>query len=113
MGTGQQRAPTGWRKYRRLFHYVVADGKGWALIAGVTLLSSVAVLLQPWPMQVLIDHVLGAEPMTAPLAWVVRLLPGGSTARGLLVWVVLAGLGVFALTCLTDVILARAWIRVG
>jgi ATP-binding cassette subfamily B protein/subfamily B ATP-binding cassette protein MsbA len=96
-----------------LFHYVVADGKGWALIAGVTLLSSVAVLLQPWPMQVLIDHVLGAEPMTAPLAWVVRLLPGGSTARGLLVWVVLAGLGVFALTCLTDVILARAWIRVG
>jgi ATP-binding cassette subfamily B protein/subfamily B ATP-binding cassette protein MsbA len=96
-----------------LLRYAVADRKGWALIAGVTLLSSLAVLLQPWPMQVLLDHVLGHEPMAEPLAHVVRLLPGGGTARGLLVWVVLAGLACFALTCATDVVLTRAWIRVG
>jgi ATP-binding cassette subfamily B protein/subfamily B ATP-binding cassette protein MsbA len=101
------------RKYRRLLRYAAADGRGLALIAAVTLLGSACALLQPWPMQLLVDHVLGREPVPGPLARVLEVLPGGSTARGLLACLVLAGLGVFALTSAADVVLARAWIRVG
>jgi ATP-binding cassette subfamily B protein/subfamily B ATP-binding cassette protein MsbA len=113
VGTRQRRALAGVRNYQRLLCYAVGDWRGWALIAGVTLLSSAAVLLQPWPMQILLDHVVGQEPMAEPLAWAVRLLPGAGTARGLLVWVVLAGLAVFGLNGAIDVLLTRAWVRVG
>jgi ATP-binding cassette subfamily B protein/subfamily B ATP-binding cassette protein MsbA len=101
------------RNYQRLLRYTVADWRGWALIAGLTLLSSAAALLQPWPMQVLLDHVLDRQPMGAPLAWAVRLLPGGGTVGGLLVWAVLAGLAVFVINSAIDVILTRAWTQVG
>jgi ATP-binding cassette subfamily B protein/subfamily B ATP-binding cassette protein MsbA len=101
------------RNYQRLLRYAVTDWRGWALIAGLTLVSSTAVLLQPWPMQVLLDHVLGREPMAGPLAAVVGLLPGGGTPHGLLVWVVLAGLAVFVFNSAIDVLLTRAWIQVG
>jgi ATP-binding cassette subfamily B protein/subfamily B ATP-binding cassette protein MsbA len=103
----------GLRKYGRLLGYAAADWRGWALIAGMSLLSCLAALLQPWPMQVLLDHVLGREPMAPALAWLVRLLPGAGTSHGLLVWVVLAGLAVFALGSGVDVFVARAWVRVG
>jgi ATP-binding cassette subfamily B protein/subfamily B ATP-binding cassette protein MsbA len=108
-----QRAASGLRKYQRLLRYAVSGWRGWVLIVAVTLFSSAAALLQPWPMQILLDHVLSRAPMPASLAWVVHLLPGGETARGLLVWVVLAGLGIFAINSTADVILTRAWIRVG
>jgi ATP-binding cassette subfamily B protein/subfamily B ATP-binding cassette protein MsbA len=102
-----------WHTYGRLLRYAFADCRGWGLIVVVTLLSSAFGLLQPWPMKVLVDHVLGAEPMPGWLSWGVATLPGAQTSRGLLVWVVFAGLGVFAFNSLVDVVLTRAWIRVG
>jgi ATP-binding cassette subfamily B protein/subfamily B ATP-binding cassette protein MsbA len=103
----------GWRGYRLLLRYAATDWKGWILIVLVMLLSGALGLLQPWPLKVLIDHVLNHERMTGALAAVVGLLPGGETLRGLLVWVVLAGLAIFAANSAADVTLARAWIRVG
>jgi ATP-binding cassette subfamily B protein/subfamily B ATP-binding cassette protein MsbA len=102
-----------WHTYWRLLRYAFADWRGWGLIVVVTLLSSAFGLLQPWPMKVLVDHVLDTEPMPHWLAWGVEMLPGAQTSRGLLVWVVFAGLGIFAFNSLVDVILTRAWIRVG
>jgi ATP-binding cassette subfamily B protein/subfamily B ATP-binding cassette protein MsbA len=108
-----QRHLEGWKKYRRLLGYPLADWRGWVGIFALTLLSGAALLLQPWPMQILVDHVLGQEPLAGLLAWVAAVLPGGQTARGLLVWVVLAGLALFALASALDVVLTNAWIRVG
>jgi ATP-binding cassette subfamily B protein/subfamily B ATP-binding cassette protein MsbA len=101
------------RKYQHLLRYAATDWRGWVLIAGVTLLCSAGAMVQPWPMEILIDHVLGPEPVGEPLASGLRLLPGAGTARGLLVWVVLAGLAVFVLNSALDVVLTQAWIRVG
>ncbi len=103
----------GWKSYGRLLRYALADGRGWFLLVVVTLLSSAVGLLQPWPVQVLVDHVLGDVPPTEAVAQCLALLPGGETKRGLLVWVVLAGLGVFALNSAAEVVLTRTWIRVG
>src|SRR5207244_9205165 len=77
------------------------------------LLTSAFGLLQPWPMKVVLDHVLGPEPMPELLAQGIRLLPGGETPRGILVWMALAGLGIFAMNSAADVVLARTWVRVG
>jgi ATP-binding cassette subfamily B protein len=97
------------RRYRRILRYALPYWRGWALIAGVTLLSEAVSLLQPWPMKILADHVLGHDPAPAGLA----LLPGASSPDGLLVWVVLAGLILFAMTSVSDVVLTFGWIRVG
>jgi ATP-binding cassette subfamily B protein/subfamily B ATP-binding cassette protein MsbA len=101
------------RKYRRLLRYALAGRKGWGLIVAATLLSSAVALLRPWPMQVVIDGVLGGKPLPPWLAAGADLLPGASTPRGLLAWAVLAGLLVFAAGSALDVLLTRAWVQVG
>jgi ATP-binding cassette subfamily B protein len=102
-----------WQSYGRLLRYALADWRGWVLIFVVTLLASAFGLLQPWPMKVLVDHVLGSRPMAGPLAWATALLPGAGTSRGLLAWVVAAGLVIFAVNSAAEVVFTRAWIRVG
>src|SRR5437016_3706061 len=83
------------RKYGQLLRYAAAEGKGWTLIVAVSLLSAPFALLQPWPMKVVLDHILGPEGTTGPPTWAVRFLPGGGTAGGLLAWMVLASLIIF------------------
>jgi ATP-binding cassette subfamily B protein len=103
----------GWASWRRLLRYALADAKGWTALVAVTLLSSAFGLLQPWPMQVMVDHVLGGLPLAGALAWAADCVSGGNTPQGILVGVVLSGLGIFAVNSLLDVFLTRAWIRVG
>jgi ATP-binding cassette subfamily B protein/subfamily B ATP-binding cassette protein MsbA len=107
------RARGGLRKYRALLRYALAGRKGWALIVVVMLLGSVVAPLQPWPMQVVLDSVLGGQPLPGPLAACAGLLPGAGSPRGLLAWAVLAGLLIFAANNAIDVVLTRAWIQVG
>jgi ATP-binding cassette, subfamily B, bacterial len=104
-----ERARDELRKYGRLLRYALASRKQYALIIVVMVLSSVVSVLQPWPMQVVMDYVLGG---VAP-PWQFTLLPGGGSPRGLLVWAVLAGLLIFAANGAIDVALARAWVLVG
>jgi ATP-binding cassette subfamily B protein len=101
------------KSYRRLLGYAFAHSKGWALIFVATLLTSVVGLLQPWPMKILVDHVLGNAAMSEALAWGTSMLPGGDSPRGLLVWVVVASLAVFAVNSALDVVLTRTWGLVG
>ena len=103
----------GVKQYQRLLGYAARYWKGWLLILAVTLLSSALALLQPWPIKILVDHVLGAQALPEALARGAALLPGGGTVGGLLVCVVVAGLLIFAIDSLADVVLIFAWIRVG
>ena len=101
------------RTYRRLLRYALPYWRGWVLIVVVTILSSAFALLKPWPLQMLVDNVLGNQPVGGLAALVTERLPGAETPRGLLAWVVAAGLVVFAVNSLIDVVLTFAWIRVG
>ena len=103
---------TSWKAYRRLLRYA-ADAKNCALIIGLSLLSSALGLLQPWPMKLIVDYILYRLPMPAALTWSSQILPGGESPGGLLAWLVVAGLAVFALHSVADVVLTRAWVRVG
>jgi ATP-binding cassette subfamily B protein/subfamily B ATP-binding cassette protein MsbA len=97
----------------RLLRYACTDRKGWILIFAATLATSAASLAQPWPLKLLVDSVFGDLPLPEPVALVTEMLPGGATPRGMLAWIVLAGLGIFAASSVLDVLLTRAWIRVG
>jgi ABC-type bacteriocin/lantibiotic exporter with double-glycine peptidase domain len=97
------------RRYLYLLRYITRHWKGRLLIFAVTLLSGSLGLLQPWPMKILVDNVLGSRSLPPPLAHVAHILPGALTPQGLLVWVVLASMAVFAINSTVDVILTRAW----
>jgi hypothetical protein len=51
-----------------LLGYALSNWRGWAFIFVMTLLSSVFGLLGPWPMKVLVDNVLGTQPLPEPLS---------------------------------------------
>src|SRR5262245_61124791 len=61
----------------------------------LTLLSSLAALLMPWPLKIIVDNVLERQPLPPALSWVVGSL--ASSQLHLLLLVVTAGL-VIALT---------------
>jgi len=100
-------------RYQRLFGYTLRYWRGWVLILLCSLLCAAFGLLQAWPLKILFDHVLGQAPMAPTLAHVLAPLPFTTTPHGLLAWVVLAGLAVFAFNSAVDVALTTAWIRIG
>lgn len=79
------------------------------VLAVLTLAASGLAVLQPWPLQLVTDHVLGARPLPAPLA----ALGFPSRPGPLLLAAVLGGLACYALAALTEVLLALAWTRLG
>jgi ATP-binding cassette, subfamily B, bacterial len=89
--------------------YPRSRGPGWSAIVVVTLLANLASLLTPLPLKVLVDDVLGHGHAPGVLSW----LPGTGDRYGLLIWVALAELMVFALTSVLEVASTYLWTVVG
>ena len=107
-------AVSGLMLYRNLLRRGLPYWRGWVLIVAVTLASTGMTLLQPWPMQVLVDDVLGAGDESSPaFGRALGLLPGGSTPRGLLLWVVVVEILIFGAHSAADAVVTLAWVRVG
>jgi ATP-binding cassette subfamily B protein/subfamily B ATP-binding cassette protein MsbA len=96
-------------KFRRLLAYAAPHRRAFVVIGLLTLLSSALAALQPWPMKLLVDHVLDSAPAPAALQSVVRALHLSPTPLGLLVIIVLAGLVLFALNCVIELLVTRGW----
>lgn len=78
----------------------------------LTVLSSGLLLLQPWPVQILVDHVLGGKPAPGWLESTLSHLPSADTPVALAAWVAFATLLLFILYSIVDVSLTVAWLRV-
>ncbi|MBO0728417.1 MAG: ABC transporter ATP-binding protein, partial [Acidimicrobiaceae bacterium] len=89
--------------------YVGRRRLGWFAIAALTVANSVIALLVPVPLAILTDNVLGRR---TPPSYV-AVLPGTGSRTGILVWVVVAGLAIFALASVVDALVTTLWIRVG
>lgn len=77
----------------------------------LTLASSAFALLQPWPVQVIVDSLVGSAP-----GWsgtFADLIPGADTTRGVAAWAAAAAVVIFALDAWVDVALTMRWVRVG
>ena len=99
--------------YRRLLGYAARHRRGWLAIVSATLLSTGLSLLMPWPIQVLVDHVLGEVPLGGPLAAAAERYPFLASPESLLVGVVLAGLLMFVVSSIAEVVLTMQWTRLG
>ncbi len=100
----------------RLLRRALAHWRGWVAIVVVMVLSSGVSLLQPWPMKLVVDHVLSSRDVaTEPrlVRWLIASLGGAQNRGALLSAMVLATLMLFALGSLLDVTYTLTWIRTG
>jgi len=97
----------------RLLRYARPYRARWAGIVGLTLASSALALLIPWPMQVLVDHVLDDAPLSPLLARFVGGIAAGHRTAALISGVVCAGVVLFLASAVLDALLTSAWVRVG
>lgn len=101
------------RSYRRLFGYAARRWRGWLGIVLTTLASTALSLLQPWPVKVVVDQVLGGLAPAPGLATVLGWLPSAGGTHALLAWAVVGGLLIFATHAALDAVLTLAWTYVG
>ena len=71
--------------YRRLLPYAKPELPALAGIAMLSLASVAVDLLRPWPLKLIIDHVLAGRPLPPGVADL-ALLPGAASPAGLLAW---------------------------
>jgi ABC-type multidrug transport system fused ATPase/permease subunit len=83
------------------------------VLALATLLATGAALLEPWPLQIVVDHVLGGQPLAGVPGRGAALLPGTDTPPGILIWAVLGGLVIFSVRSALNVVLTLGTILVG
>ena len=83
------------------------------IVAGTTLAATALTLLQPWPLQVLVDHVLGGVPLTGVLAAIAGAWPAAGSREGLLAGVVAAGLAIAVVSSAVEYVAALQWTKVG
>src|SRR4051812_11239932 len=86
-------------------------GLSWVLAA--MLLKTGLDVLQPWPMKVLVDNVLGGRPIPSRLSSFLVHFPGAGTREGLLAWCVASGVFLFVLGWGVGVLGAMANISFG
>src|SRR5579871_566455 len=79
----------GMRTAYRLLPYVWPHWRGLTVVLVTTALTIGLDVLRPWPLKILVDQILGQEPMPDPLEGLVRGLPGPGGTAGLLLWVCL------------------------
>lgn len=100
-------------KYRRLLSYLTRHRGRFLLIAVLTLTSAVLAAVQPWPMKIVVDHVLSAHPLPAGLAQFVEGLSFNPTPLNLLALATVGGLLLFALNSALEVLLTSSWTMAG
>jgi ABC-type multidrug transport system fused ATPase/permease subunit len=93
-------------RYRRLLQYLQRQRSRFILIAVLTVTASSLVALQPWPMKLLVDHVLASNPLPP---WLNSATGPAITTQSLLLIVVLGGLCLFILNSLFDAALTWSW----
>lgn len=98
MGFGTE-APVGGMGgvYSWTLGYVMRRKGGLVLVLAAMLGKVGMDVLKPWPMKILVDHVLQGLPMKPVLADVVGALPGSDTPDGLLSWCVIGIVVIFLL----------------
>ena len=97
------------QKYRRLLQYARPQWRLFALILPLTIAASTLAALQPWPLALLTDCVLGSKPPPSALRSIFEAFSLVPTPGRLLAGIVVSGLALFALNGVLEVGLTRAW----
>ena len=98
------------RWWLRLGRYAVPERRRLGVLFAFMLVGIALEALMPWPLKLILDHVLTGDPLPAGLAWL-RALPGAAHDPGLLAWLVLSVLIVFVAS--KGVLLVRSILQSG
>ena len=101
--------------YWKVLSYARPHRRKLALVLGLALLAPVVVALQPWPLKLVVDHLLQSRP--AP-GWLQAIMDGAGASGWRmewlsLGWIALAGLALAALQVAIESALAWGWTRLG
>src|SRR6185369_5222824 len=99
--------------HARLLAYARPQGRSFALIVVLSILGSVLVTLQPWPVKLIVDSILQGQPLPAPIRGLLdrwQVAPSGAALAG---WLALIGLIIAGLHVGTESWLAWQWTRAG
>lgn len=97
------------QKYRKLLRYAQPQRGFFVLIFLLTVISSALLAIQPWPMKLVVDNVLGARPLPAFF----ETLIGQLSPMQLLIIAVLGGLAIFVVSNVLEGVLAWSWTVAG
>lgn len=101
------------KKIRRLLPYIWPHRAGLAVVL-VTMIFEVGLaVLQPWPMKVLVDNVLGQQPLPAAANAVTAWLPNADSPHGLVAWIALATVLVFLGHSALQMLSTTAFVSIG
>src|SRR5438552_4679857 len=101
------------RESLRLLGYARRQRTTFILIVVLTLGAAGLSALQPWPMKLLIDHVLGTVPLPQVLRNSLHFFSLEPTGSALLAVIVLSGLALFALNSAVEAALTWSWTKAG
>ena len=97
----------------RLLRYLWPHWKALGIVVATTLAGVGLEVLRPWPTKILVDQVLGQQPLPESLAWVLLWLPGSGSVRGLLFWVCACTVLIFFAGTLMIMATLSASVRLG
>ena len=97
----------------RLLRYLWPHWKALGIVVATTLAGVGLEVLRPWPTKILVDQVLGQQPLPESLAWVLLWLPGSGSVRGLLFWVCACTVLIFFAGTLMVMATLSASVRLG
>jgi ATP-binding cassette subfamily B protein/subfamily B ATP-binding cassette protein MsbA len=101
-----------WRQFR-LLRYLAPHRGDVAVVLAMTGLGVGLEVLRPWPIKLLVDHVLGQQPTAGDGAPPLRWLPGATGPEGLLAWVAVGTILIFLAGTLGTMFQTRASVRLG
>ena len=101
------------KKLRRLLPYIWPHRAGLAVVLITMVVEVGLAVLQPWPMKLLVDNVLGKQPLPPAAAeWVAR-LPSGSNPHGLVAWIAVATVVLFVGHSALQMLSTTAFVKLG
>src|SRR5437899_745103 len=103
----------GMSKYRTLLAYARPQRRFFILIFTLTVMASAFVALQPWPMKLVVDNVLGGKALAPFARRLFETLSFDTGRTSLLIAAVVGGLVLFLLSSAFDAVLAWSWTVAG
>jgi ATP-binding cassette subfamily B protein/subfamily B ATP-binding cassette protein MsbA len=97
----------------RLARYVRPHWRGLLVVLATMALGVGIDLLQPWPMKLLVDQVLGQQPLAPSLQRIIAVLPGPQGNPGVLLWLSIATVLIFLAATLLSMANTMAAVALG
>jgi ABC-type multidrug transport system fused ATPase/permease subunit len=97
----------------RLLRYLWPHGKDLGIVVITTAVAAGLEVLRPWPTKLLVDQILGQQPLPESLARLLLWLPGSGGVRGLLFWVCACTVLIFFAGTLMAMATTSASVRLG